>query len=127
MLSSTTLACLPSLRPIYRLAVTGTLKTIHSSHQSTHNSGTWNGKSKFQALSTLKPNFSESTNQLAVTDGEGNKNFGEDFVDAPGQRSKTTCEVENMALGQMHSAKDVITVRDEVNVRIFTSNKAACV
>ncbi|KAH0551520.1 hypothetical protein GP486_007263, partial [Trichoglossum hirsutum] len=115
--------CLPSLRPIYRLAFTGSLKSIQSSQQSTHNTGTWNRTSKFQVLSMLKPNYSESTNQLAGTEREGSKSFGEDFVDAPGQRSNTTCGVDNMSHDGMHRSKDVITVKDEVNIRVSTTDR----
>jgi hypothetical protein len=117
------LVCLPSLRPIYRLVINGTLKTINSSYGSTHNSGSW-AESKFQVLNTLKPNYSESTNQL--TDSEGNKSTGEGFVEPPPVHiSRTTCEVENRSPGWKHGAKDVITVKEEVNVRISTNERPA--
>jgi hypothetical protein len=46
-------------------------------------------------------------------------------VDAPSQKSDTTCEAGNIAFDQMHSAKDVIMVRDEFNVRISTDDRVA--
>jgi len=73
----------------------------------------------------LRPTYSESTGRLAVPDGEGNKSFREVFVDAPSQKSDTTYEVESIGLDQMHRAKGVIMVRDEINVRISTDDKVS--
>ena len=124
MLSGTAVACLPSLRPIYLMVITRSPKNLQSTQQRSH-SRTWNGKSNFQVLSTLRPTYSESTGQLAVPDGEGNKSFSKAFVDAPSQKSDIICEVENIDPDRMHRAKDVIMVRDEVNVRISTGGRVS--
>ena len=124
VLNNMAVVCLPSLRPIYRLVVKGSLKSTQHSNQGTHQSGTWNGKSRLQALSVFKNTYSESTNQLAVTDSNGNKSFTDGFGAASSRGSDATCEADNIALGSMPQGREGILVKDEVVVKISASNRA---
>lgn len=73
----------------------------------------------------FKSTYSESTKQLADTEGEGSRGFGDPFVDASSRRSDTTCEADNIVLGQIHAhqAGQEIMVKNEVNVKISASDR----
>ena len=107
------IVCLPSLRPIYRLVVNGSLK---STQQSGKNSASWSGGSNHQPLNTLKKGYSDSTRQLADTDADGNRSFTE-ALDASSRGSDTICEMDNLSPRQMPEGRRVIIVKSEVGVR----------
>lgn len=111
VLNDLSLACLPSLRPIWRLLTTGSLKSLQISQQSAQ-SRTGNSTKAFR-----NP-YSESTIQFADTDSHRNRSFTEAMVDASCHSTESTCEAENIALGQMRQMQDVIMVKDEVSVKI---------
>jgi hypothetical protein len=113
-----TIACLPSLRPIYRLVVKGSLK---STQQSDYHSASWNGRSNVQTLKTFKKAYSDSTRQLAVMDGDRNRSFTE-VLDASSRSTDTTCEMDNMSPTQKHEARNVIMVKNEVDVKLSARN-----
>jgi hypothetical protein len=108
------------------MIVNRSLKNIHSSAQATNHSGTRTRNGQSIGLNMFKNTYSESTKQLAETEGEGrNKGFGDPFVDGSSRRSDTTCEVDNVVLGQMHThqAGKVIMVKEEVKVKISASDR----
>lgn len=96
------LACLPSLRPIYRLVFNGSLKSSQNSRQANYSLGSRNGASKIQKTNMFKGGYSESTKQLAATDSEGNKSSGEAFVYPHNPSTDINCESDHIALAQMH-------------------------
>jgi len=121
VLSGTAIVCLPSLRPIYRLVAKGSLK---STQQSGHHSATWNSKSNFQTLNTFKNIYSDSTRELAVTDGEGNRSFTE-ALNASSGSTNTTCEMDNISPTKTDEARNGITVTNKVDVKLSARIRAA--
>ena len=118
MLSLIAIVCLPSLRPIYRLAVNGSLK---STQQSGSHSASWNDRSNHQTLNSLKKDYSESTRQLADMDADGNRSFTE-VLDATSRGSDTICEMDNLSPRQMPEGRRVIMVKSEVGVKSSVRN-----
>ncbi|CZR56241.1 uncharacterized protein PAC_06129 [Phialocephala subalpina] len=110
--------CLPSLRPIYRLVVHGSLKSIQ---QSGNHSASWNDRSNHQTLVTLKKDCSDSTRQLADMDADGNRSFTE-ALDASSQGSDIICEMDNLSPRQMPDGRRVIMVKSEVDVKSSVRN-----
>src|SRR5271165_1304760 len=117
MLNDMNIACLPSLRPIYRLVINRSLKNIQSPEQSGYHTTTWNGKSNVQTLSLFKRTYSDSTKQLADSEGDGNRSFTDGLVDSSSPSTDTTCEMGNITLSHTHHAKDVIMVKNEVDIK----------
>lgn len=110
------IVCLPSLRPIYRLVVKGTLKSTQQ--QSGYQ---WNERTNPRTLDTFKTTYSDSTRQLAAVDGDGNRSFNEALDSS--RSTDTTCEMDNMNPSRMHDSTKGIMVKNEVHVK--TSSKAA--
>jgi hypothetical protein len=84
---------------------------------------TWNGKSNLQKLNTLKKHYSDSTRQLAVIDGDGNKSFTE-ALDVSSRSTNTTCEMDIVSLTKTQKEGNVITVKNEVDIKLSTRNEA---
>jgi hypothetical protein len=116
-----TIVCLPSLRPIYRLVVKGSVK---STQHSGYHTASWNGKPNLQTLNTLKKPYSDSTRQLAVIDGDGNRSFTE-ALDVSNRSTDTTCEMDNTSPTKTHKAGNVIMVKNEIDIELSTRNGAA--
>jgi len=116
-----TIVCLPSLRPIYRLVANGSLKNMQ---QSDYHSASWNGKSNLQTLNAFKKTYSDSTRELAVMDGDGNRSFTE-ALDASSRSTDTTCEMDNMSPTKTHEARNVIMVKSEVDIKLSARNGEA--
>lgn len=117
MLSRNAIVCLPSLRPIYRLVFTGSLK---STQRSGINSASWNDRSNNQTRNTLKNNYSESTRQLASVDGD-TKGIYAEGLDASSRGSDTICEMDNLS-PQAPGGKYGITVKSEINIKSSARN-----
>jgi hypothetical protein len=115
------IVCLPLLRPIYRLVVKGSVK---STQQNGYHTASWNGKPNLQTLNTLKKPYSDSTRQLAVIDGDGNKSFTE-ALDDSSRSTDTTSEMGNVSPTKTHKAGNVITVKNDVDIKLSTHNGAA--
>jgi hypothetical protein len=92
--------------------------------QSGYHSASGNGQSNLQTLNTFKKTYSDSTRELAVMDGDGNRSFTE-ALDASSRSTDTTCEMDSMSPTQTHEARNVITVKNEVNVKLSARNGAA--
>jgi hypothetical protein len=116
-----TVACLPSLRPVYRLVFHGSVK---SPQQSGYHPTSRNHTSNLQTLNTFKKTYSDSTRQLAVIDGDGSRSFTE-ALDASSRSTDTTCEMDNMSPTQAHEKKNAIMVKNEVEVRLSARDAAA--
>jgi hypothetical protein len=120
VLSLIAIVCLPSLRPIYRLVVNGSLK---STQKSGGYSTSWNDRSGHQTLNSLKKDYSDSTRQLADMDADGNRSFTE-ALDATSRGSDTICEMDNLSPRQMPDGR-VIMVKSEVGVKSSVRNYPA--
>lgn len=113
--------CLPSLRPIYRLVATGSLKsTLHSE---VHSASRIERTNHHQTLNTLKKGFSDSTRELAGMDTDGNRSFTEG-LDASSQGSDTICEMDNLS-HRAPKGRHGIMVKSEVNVKSSARNGVA--
>jgi hypothetical protein len=93
-----TIACLPSLRPIYRIVINRSLKDIQSPQKSAYPSAAMGGKSNNQTLAVFKNIYSDSTKHLAIIDGDGNRIFTEARVDASGRSTEGTGESDSISL-----------------------------
>jgi hypothetical protein len=113
VLSLIDIVCLPLLRPIYRLVVTGSLQ---STQQSGSHSVSWNNRSNNQPRNTLTKHYSDSTRQLADIDSDGNRSFTE-VLDASSPGSDTICEMGNLSPHQILKGRRVIMVKSEVDVK----------
>ncbi|PMD16061.1 hypothetical protein NA56DRAFT_649673 [Hyaloscypha hepaticicola] len=112
-----TAVCLPSLRPIYRLVVDGSLK---STQRSAIHSASWNDRSNHQTRNTLKKDFSDSTQQLAGLDADGGRSFTEG-LEASSRGSGTICEMDNLS-PLAPEGKHGIMVKSEVDVQLSARN-----
>jgi hypothetical protein len=110
-----TIACLPSLRPIYRMVVTRSLKNLQSTQESGYNSTEWKGRSNLHVVSISKGTDSDSTKQFAATDGDGNYSFAE-AIDAHSRSTNATYELDNINTNKEHEGRNVIMVKKSVNV-----------
>jgi hypothetical protein len=90
-----TIACLPSLRPIYRMVVTRSLKNLQSTQEGGYNSTEWKGRSNLHAVSIGKGTDSDSTKQFAARDGDGNYRFAE-AIDAHSRSTNAIYELDNI-------------------------------
>jgi hypothetical protein len=75
-------------------------------------------------MNTFKKPYSDSTRQLAVMDGDGSRSFTE-ALHASSRSTDTTCEMDNMSPTQTHGAKNMIMVKNEVDVKLSAHNGAA--
>lgn len=113
--------CLPSLRPIYRLVATGSVKSTQ--HSGTR-SATWNDRTNHhQTLNTIKKGFSDSTRELAGMDTDGNRSFTEG-LDASSRGSDTICEMDNLS-PQAREGRHGIIAKSEVDIKSSARNRVA--
>jgi len=118
---SSYIVCLPSLRPIYRLVIDGSLK---STQQSGIHSASWNSRSNHQTLSTLKNDCSDSTRELAGTDTDGKRSFSEG-LDPSSRGGDTICEMDNLSPRHTPEGGRGIIVKSVVDVKSSARNGAA--
>jgi hypothetical protein len=91
-----TIACLPSLRPIYRMVVTRSLKNLQSTQEGGYNSTEWKGRSNLHVVCISKGTDSDSTKQFAARDGDGNCSFAE-AIDAHSRSTNAIYELDNVS------------------------------
>lgn len=74
-------------------------------------------------MARLQSVHSDSTHQFAAIDETSSRSFSEAHLNV--SSTETTCGMESIVLGQIHQAKDVIMVKNEINVDISDSDGAA--